>query len=143
MKIIQKEIIKSIIASGAALITDIACLAFFSYILNINYIAAIILSFSFGALVNYALSTYWVFSFRALNNKSLEFSIFFLVGVISLLMSILLMAMLVDILGIHLLAAKLITTGLTFIVNFAGRRILLFSKKPTKKSSNAVVLTQL
>ncbi|HPY39093.1 MAG TPA: GtrA family protein, partial [Thiolinea sp.] len=96
----------------------------------------------FGAWINYTLSTQWVFTYRCLENKSLEFSIFFLVGVITLLISIAMMITLVDILGIHLLTAKIITTGLTFIANFMGRRVLLFRKKSTKNQATVAVLTQ-
>lgn len=142
MNIIKKEILKSLMVSGVAFIADFLLLAVFSYLLNLNYLLSIVISFMFGAWINYTLSTRWVFTYRLLENKSLEFSIFFLVGVITLLMSIALMATLVNILGIHLLTAKVITTGLTFIANFIGRRVLLFRKNSAKNQPTPAILTQ-
>ncbi|MFZ1568915.1 MAG: GtrA family protein [Thiolinea sp.] len=142
MNVIKKEILKSLLVSGVAFIADFSLLAALSYFLNFNYTFSIVIAFIFGAWINYILSTRWVFTYRALENKSLEFSIFFLIGVITLLISVALMIALVNFLGIHLLMAKLITTGLTFIANFIGRRLLLFRKNPNKNQATIAVLTQ-
>ncbi|WP_298607843.1 GtrA family protein [uncultured Thiothrix sp.] len=140
MNTIKKELLKSLLASGLAFIADFMLLILLTHLFNLNYIFSIIIAFIFGAWINYTLSIRWVFTYRSLENKSLEFSIFFLVGVVTLLTSIILMIILVDILGIHILMAKITTTGLTFIANFIGRRLLLFGKKSVRNQAIAVLI---
>lgn len=97
-------------------------------ILGIHYLAATLCAFLLGTWVNYRLSVRWVFNYRALDVRSAEFALFLLVGVVTLGVSLALMAALVDGIGLHVLWAKCVVTVFTLGANFAGRRVLLFSR---------------
>lgn len=127
-KNIKFEVVKSLLSSGIAFIVDFTILLILSTIFNFNYILAITIAFLAGAWVNYAISINWVFNNRILKNKYTEFSIFILVGSVTLGGSIIIMFFFVDLLHVNLIVAKLLTTSLTFVANFAGRRLLLFRK---------------
>ena len=128
MKTIQQEFIRYLIVGGIAFLADFSMLATLSSGMEIHYLMATLIAFIFGIWVNYTLSVRWVFTHRTVNNKNTEFSLFLLIGVLTLGLSIICMSVLVEWLGIHHLLAKCITTGLTLVTNFAGRRILLFRR---------------
>lgn len=126
MKSIQREFTRYLVVGGLAFFADFSMLATLSSGIGIHYLIATFIAFIFGIWVNYTLSIRWVFTHRTINNKSTEFSLFLLVGVLTLGLSIICMSILVEWLEIHHLLAKCLTTGLTLVTNFAGRRILLF-----------------
>lgn len=128
MKTIQQEFFRYLIVGGIAFLADFSMLATLSSGMGIHYLMATLIAFVFGIWVNYTLSVRWVFMHRTINNKNTEFSLFLLVGVLTLGLSMICMSVLVEWLGIHHLLAKCITTGLTLVTNFAGRRILLFGR---------------
>lgn len=133
MKNILQEFSRYLGVGGLAFVTDFSLLAGLTSLLNMNYLLATLLAFLAGSWVNYILSICWVFKHRALTNQYTEFSIFVLVGVLTLCLSMVCMSFLVQWLGIHLLMAKCITTSLTLVTNFAGRRILLFRQPELKQ----------
>lgn len=126
MRNIKQEFIRYLGVGGVSFIADFTALALLAALLGMNYLVATLIAFLIGTWTNYTLSILWVFNHRNLSNQYTEFSIFILVGVITLGLSIALMSMLVGWFGIHLLLAKCITTGLTLVANFTGRRLLLF-----------------
>lgn len=77
--------------------------------------------------MNYQLSVRWVFGYRAIQQTGMEFGLFLLIGVITLGISLGLMALLVDGMHLHYLLAKCVSTAFTLVANFAGRRLLLFT----------------
>ena len=136
----KNELFNYIIVSGIAFIVDFSMLARLSALFGTHYLTATLIAFIFGVWVNYTLSIRWVFSHRNLEKqKTTEFSLFLLIGILTLGLSMLGMSVLVEWLNIHYLLAKCITTGLTLITNFAARRILLF-RQPTA-STNALAST--
>jgi putative flippase GtrA len=69
-----------------------------------------------------------VFSYRAVDARSTEWGLFLLVGLLTLGVSLALMALLIDGLAISVLVAKCMVTAFTLVANFAGRRALLFTR---------------
>lgn len=125
---IAKEFGGYTLVGGVAFAADFAVLAGLTNVLGMHYIFATVCAFMLGTWVNYRLSSRWVFSYRAIDVRSTEFAMFLLVGVVTLGLSLVLIASLVDGLGIHVLLAKCIAAACTLVTNFAGRRILLFSR---------------
>jgi putative flippase GtrA len=128
MRSIKQEFIRYIGVGGISFIVDFMVLAVLASLLGVNYLIATALAFLFGTGANYTLSIHWVFSHRDVSNRYTEFSIFVFVGIITLGLSMTFISILVGWLGIHLLLAKCIATSLTLVANFAGRRILLFTR---------------
>lgn len=141
-KNIKFEVVKSLLSSGMAFIVDFTILLILSTILNLNYILAITIAFLAGAWVNYIISINWVFDNRILKNKYTEFGIFFLIGSVTLGISLIIMFFFVDLLHVDLMLAKLLTTGLTFVANFAGRRLLLFRETVFQAKPAMPILNQ-
>jgi putative flippase GtrA len=127
MKSMKREFVHYIGVGGAAFIADFALLAILTLV-GLQYLAATLLAFLLGTWVNYQLSIRWVFTYRAIDTRGTEFGLFLLVGVITLGISLALMALLVEGLAMHVLLAKCVVTAFTLIANFAGRRALLFTR---------------
>lgn len=122
------EFVRYALVGGLAFAADFAALALLVGGFGMHYLVGAFFAFMLGIWVNYRLSVRWVFSFRAIaHHRSIEFTLFLVVGVITLLMSLVLMAVLVDWAGVHYLLAKAVAAVFTLMVNFAGRRLLLFT----------------
>jgi len=127
MKTIKQEFVRYIGVGGVAFIADFTVLAILTMI-GLHYLPAVLLAFLLGTWVNYLLSVRWVFTYRAIETRGTELGLFLLVGVITLGISLALMALLVEGLAMHVLLAKCVVTAFTLIANFGGRRALLFTR---------------
>lgn len=127
MKTIKQEFVRYIGVGGVAFIADFSALAILT-LMGLHYLAAVLLAFLLGTWVNYLLSVRWVFAYRAIETRGTELGLYLLVGVITLGISLALMAVLVEGLAMHVLLAKCVATAFTLIANFGGRRALLFTR---------------
>lgn len=127
MKTIKQEFVRYAGAGGVAFIADFGLLALLT-LAGLHYLPAALLAFLLGTRVNYGLSVRWVFDYRAIETRGTEFALFLLVGVITLGLSLALMALLVEGMSMHVLFAKCVVTAFTLTANFAGRRALLFTR---------------
>lgn len=127
MKAMQREFVRYIGVGGVAFVADFSLLAALT-VAGLHYLPAALLAFLLGSWVNYRLSVRWVFEYRAVETRGIEFGLFLLVGVITLGLSLALMALLIEALALHVLLAKCIVTAFTLVSNFAGRRALLFTR---------------
>ena len=117
-----------VVVGGLAFVVDFALLAGMTGLFGVHYLASAVFAFLLGTCVNYRLSVRWVFNYRAIDAHDTEFGLFLLVGVITLGVSLGLMALLVEGLAMHVLLAKCVVTAFTLVANFAGRRALLFTR---------------
>jgi len=127
MKTMKREFVRYIGVGGVAFVADFTVLAILTFA-GMHYLSAALLAFLLGSWVNYRLSVRWVFAYRAIETGGTEFGLFLMVGVITLGVSLGLMALLVDGLAMHVLLAKCVVTAFTLVANFAGRRALLFTR---------------
>jgi putative flippase GtrA len=127
MKSMKREFVRYVGVGGVAFIADFALLATLT-LAGLHYLPAALLAFLLGTWVNYRLSVRWVFTYRAIDTRGAEFGLFLLVGIITLGVSLGLMALLVEELAMHVLLAKCVATAFTLVSNFAGRRALLFTR---------------
>ncbi len=96
-------------------------------ILGINYLLAAAIAFTAGLVFVYLSSNKWVFDERRMEDRQvLEFTLFAIIGLVGLGLTVLFMWLLVDFGGIYPLVAKLITTGLVLCWNFGARKYLLY-----------------
>ncbi len=123
----KSEFVRYIGVGGVAFAADFTVLAILTFA-GMHYLSAALLAFLLGSWVNYRLSVRWVFAYRAIETRGTEFGLFLMVGVITLGISLGLMALLVDGLAMHVLLAKCVVTAFTLVANFAGRRALLFTR---------------
>ena len=88
------------------------------------YLISNIVGFLGGLTVNYILSKKIVFSAEKQINKKIEFIIYVAIGVVGLGLDTLFMWLFTAIMQLHYMLSKIISTGLVFIWNFVGRKVL-------------------
>lgn len=125
---LRTEFGRYLVVGGIAFVADFLALWALVALAGLHYLPATALAFVLGVWVNYQLSIRWVFVYRAVHMTSLEFTVFLLVGIVGLAVSMGAMALFTGWFGLHYLLAKAIATGLTLIVNFGGRKLLLFTR---------------
>ncbi len=133
----QAEFLRYLLVGGIAFAGDINTLALLHNYFGMHYLLATLIAFMVGIAINYQLSVRWVFRYRSLQQHGIEFGLFLLVGIITMGLSLGLMALLVGQLGLAVLWAKCITTGFTLIANFGLRRALLFTRWPQYRLARA------
>jgi len=108
-----------------AFLVNYLCLYILSDFLRINYIISNIISFIFGLTINYILSKKYVFKSGNINKKT-EFMIYAFIGVIGLLIDTCVLWFFTEKVHIYHMISKVISTGITFIWNFAARKIFYY-----------------
>ncbi len=132
MSPVQTEFLRYLVVGGLAFSADFTALATLTSMLGMHYLLATLFAFLLGTWVNYQLSIRWVFRYRSVHQQGVEFTIFLMVGVITLGLSLGMMELLVAQMGLYYLLAKCVTTGFTLVANFTLRRVLLFSLWPMR-----------
>lgn len=127
---IRIQILRYLVSGGVAFLVDTGILALLTETLGKDYLLLwTAAAFAAGLLVTYLFSILWVFDNRSMKSRAAEISIFVLIGVTGLGLTELLMWLLAGKAGIHYLLAKVITTVLVFIWNFAAKKTILFRSK--------------
>lgn len=122
------QLIRYGFVGGVAFVADYASLYIFTEWLGVQYLVSAALAFIIGLTFNYILSNLIVFTTHRLNNRWLEFSIFAIIGVIGLGLNEFIMYCACEMIGMHYMIAKLISTALVFFWNFFARKLTLFYK---------------
>lgn len=92
-------------------------------ILGMHYLIAQIISFSISLAFNYCLSVKWVFDAKKQTKK--EVIIFVVLAVVGLGINEILLYIGVDLLHIHELIVKLVSTIIVMIYNFITRKLII------------------
>lgn len=92
-------------------------------ILGMHYLIAQIISFSISLAFNYYLSVKWVFDAKKQTKK--EVIIFVVLAVVGLGINEILLYIGVDLLHIHELIVKLVSTIIVMIYNFITRKLII------------------
>ena len=116
------------IAGGLAFLVDFGLFAFCLYILKWHYLIANIFGLAGGLVVNYLASVSWVFRAckRNVEKKSLEFSLFVVIGILGVAFNQFLMWAFVDFLSLMPMFAKFLAAVLVLFWNFGARKFFLF-----------------
>lgn len=130
MKRVLQELLRYGLASGLALVLDVALLALLVNYLGWWYLTAATASFLAGMGVAYLLSVKLVFSERRVARRSVEFAGFAVLGAIGLGVNAGVMFIAVKCFGSTVLLAKGSASCCTFACNFISRRQLLFVRRP-------------
>ena len=123
------QLIRYGFVGGIAFVADYFSLYAFTEYIGIPYLVSAAIAFMIGLTVNYVLSNIIVFTTHRLQNKWLEFAIFAIIGVIGLGLNELIMYCASELIGLHYMISKLISTALVFFWNFFARKLTLFYKK--------------
>lgn len=111
--------------SLAALAIDVAVLLAAARVMH--YLLAASLGFVVGSVTSYLLATRWAFRRRRLTGRAqAEFALYALVGVFGLAVNDIVIFLAVGSAGLPLLAGKVVAAGVTFLFNYALRKLVLF-----------------
>ena len=122
-----REMVRYACVSAAGFAADLATLWLLAIQLGVYYLAAAAVGFVIGGLVVYVLSIRFVFNYRRLSSVSVESTTFVALGLIGLVANTGIIFIGVNHLGIDLLPAKLAASSATLFINYALRRLTLFS----------------
>ena len=100
------------------------CLTHFA---GVPYLWSAAVEFILGLLTNYLISISWVFSHTGKMRIWQEFLVFAVIGVIGLALNEAIMYVGTDLMSLHYMVSKLISTGIVFFWNFFARKVLVFS----------------
>lgn len=120
------QFFRYIFVGGIAFIVDFGSLFILTQYFGIYYLFSAAIAFILGLIANYALSIKWVFNKRTLNNIWSEFTIFTVIGVIGLGLTVLFMWFFTEYITLYYLFSKIITAILVLFWNFSARKITLF-----------------
>ena len=122
------QLFRYFFVGGAAFLVDYGSLWLLTDVFGLHYLLSAAIAFILGLVCNYLLSTTWVFDNNRLENRWAEFAVFALIGVIGLGLNELIMYVGTDVLHLHYMLSKLVSTALVFFWNFFARKFILFNK---------------
>jgi putative flippase GtrA len=125
-----RELTRSIPVSLVSFGVDFGALALLTEVFQVFYLVSAAFSFMLGVSVSYLLSVLWVFRTRRIPRKSVEYSLFVLVGVVGLGLNEVLLWLFTSPLGIYYLLSKIIAASMVFFWNFGARKCILFRERP-------------
>ena len=114
---------------GVAFVADYGLLYVLTEFAGVQYLVSAALAFVAGLTVNYLLSNLIVFKAHRLESRLAEFLVFAVIGVVGLALNEAIMYCCSDIIGMHYMVSKLVSTVTVFFWNFFARKLTLFSKK--------------
>lgn len=94
-------------------------------ILHIHYAISAILSFTISVIYNYIASVRWVFDVNKEKDPKRNFIFFVIFSIIGLILTLIIMSIGVDLLHIHAMLMKIISTVIVMVFNFITRKIFL------------------
>lgn len=127
-----RELVPYTAVSACALALDLSTLWLLAQRLHVHYLIAATVAFTSGTALAYFLSVNFVFKFRRLQRREAEFGVFCAIGLLGLLINAVGITIGIETLHMPLLIAKGGTAAVTFLANFALRKLLLFTPAAPK-----------
>ena len=123
------QIIRYFISGGIAAVVDFGLLFLLTEFLDFYYLLSAVISFSVGLLITYLFSITWIFNQRRIGNRWIELLIFSSIGAVGLLLTYLFMSYFTEVIHLHYMLSKVLTTIIVFFWNFLTKRFVLFTGK--------------
>ena len=120
------QFFRYIFVGGIAFLVDIGSLYVFTDFFGIFYLISAAVAFIMGLITNYMLSICWVFNRRTLDNKTIEFSVFAMIGIIGLVLNELLIWFFTAEMNFFYLISKILAAIIILFWNFFARKLTLF-----------------
>lgn len=123
------QLLRYFFVGGIAFVVDYASLYVLTEYAGLHHLLSAAIAFVLGLTVNYLLSISWVFNGGFSSSHLLDFLIFTIIGVVGLGMNEGIIYIGTDMLNIHYMISKLVSTIIVFFWNFFARRKLFVSHK--------------
>lgn len=120
------QLMRYTIVGGIAFVVDYGSLWLLTEFAGLHHLLSAAIAFILGLVCNYLISTAWVFGESKVSNRWLEFAAFAIIGIVGLGFNEVVIYLCTDILGLHYMASKLVSTVIVFFWNFFARRFILF-----------------
>jgi putative flippase GtrA len=120
------QVLRSAAAAHLGFWVDFAALAVLTEIIGLYYLISAVVSFTAGLCVTYGLSVLWIFKHRRIKSPMAEFAAFSLIGLVGVVLMLASMWLLTEVVHLHYLISKIVSSVLVFAVNFTMRKLLLF-----------------
>ncbi len=120
------QFFRYIFVGGVAFLVDFGSLYIFTDLFGIFYLISAAVAFILGLITNYCLSISWVFNRRTLGSKTLEFSVFTIIGIVGLGLNELFIWFFTAELNLYYLISKILAAIIILFWNFFARKIALF-----------------
>ena len=114
---------------GTAFVVDYGSLFILTHFVGVPYLWSAAVAFILGLVTNYLLSITWVFRRNQTMKPWQEFLFFAVIGVVGLGFNELIMYVGTDLLRLHYMISKLVSTAIVFFWNFFARRYFVFRQK--------------
>jgi putative flippase GtrA len=134
------QLVRYTFVGGLAFAVDFGALFVLTRFVGLHYLVSAAIAFGLGLATNYVISVVWVFDQRVMQNRWAEFLVFAGLGVVGLGLNELGMYALTDLVGLHYLGSKVVSTVLTYGWNFASRKLLLFSRPAVRQPEPALAV---
>lgn len=130
------QIFRYLLSGGTAFVLDAGAMILLKEVWHIDYRVAAIMGVSIGLVYTYFLNAFWVFDERKLTNRWWEFWAFVLIGLVGIGLTWVCMQFFTDILGIHYVMSKLMTTAVISVWSFVVKKKFLFNKQKENLKRN-------
>lgn len=121
-----KKMLRYGVSSAVALGVDVGVMVWLANVVGLHYLAAAGIGFTMGCLVTYIMSVTLVFDDQSGRSANTTFGLFFLVGILGLILNHCILYLGVDLLGFVLLTAKACSALTVFWFNFFVRGMFVF-----------------
>ena len=125
MKKLIEQFVKFGFVGVICFVIDYGVMILLTELFGVPYLISCTISFSISVVVNYYLSMSYIFTSRDDISKSKEFTIFVVLSVLWVLLTVLFMWMMTDLIGVHYMLSKIVVTGIVMAFNFITRKIFL------------------
>lgn len=123
---ISVQIFRYILSGAVACAVDYSVLITLTQTFKLYYLTSAAIAFMLGSAVSYLLNIAWVFNQRTFSDRRLEMFLFFSIGIAGLFLNHYCIQFFTEILKLHYLGSKAISTIAVFIMNFTARKYILF-----------------
>jgi len=134
------QFIKYTFVGGISFVLDFSLLIILTEYLHFHYLISAAISFTAGLALNYILSIKWVFTNRTCAKKSLELTIFAIIGIIGLGLNEIFTWCFTGFFLFPYFISKLTSTFFVYFWNFLARKYILFSDNG--KTSYAILFIE-
>ncbi len=123
------QIFRYLFVGGIAFVADSGSLWCFYTLLGLHYLLATAVAFLFGLITNFVLAKAFVFKANTARcNVVAEFISYALIGLLGLALTMLLMYLGVDLLGLPVMVTKCIAVVIVLVWNYAARKLLIYKE---------------
>ena len=114
------------IIGGTAAVVDFSTLFIATEYFGLHYLISTVIGFCIASIVHYLIAIFWVFTISRFKNKSLEISLYFIIGAVGLLFTEIIMWFFTETVGLYYMLSKCIAAMIVLFWNFLARKFILF-----------------